>query len=280
MSDRVVFWYGCNASRHGDILHLAVDLLRAAGIEVTPAGGASYCCGTSRDSNLRAAEGMAKRTVQKFNATGADQVVTWCPSCHRHMNQFMGEYNATNFSVGHITQVLHAHREKLAKACVREVPRRVLLHKHVGFREVAELNGLVASLLGLVPGLTLIDDGPEVPGHMCSALAGVPAAVKDVTRGLCEHARAVGADDVVTVFHSCQRMLCGLESTEPFRVTNYVTLLGLAMGLEYRDEYKAWKNAGDEAAILAMIGPERIGRVGEEAIRTTVLPELVRRPGK
>ena len=53
MSERVVFWYGCNAIRHGDIIHGAIALLRAVGIESEPAGGPAYCCGTTEDGNLQ-----------------------------------------------------------------------------------------------------------------------------------------------------------------------------------------------------------------------------------
>jgi len=67
MSEKVVFWYGCNVVRHGDIIHGSIEILRAIGLEVAPVGGPSYCCGTSKDANLRAADGMAKRTVGKFN---------------------------------------------------------------------------------------------------------------------------------------------------------------------------------------------------------------------
>ena len=71
MSERVVFWYGCNAIRHGDIIHSAIELLRAVGIDSDPAGGPAYCCGTAKDGNLAAAAGMAARTVEKFNAWAA-----------------------------------------------------------------------------------------------------------------------------------------------------------------------------------------------------------------
>ena len=66
MNDRVVFWYGCNVLRHGDIIHSAIEVLRAVGIESSPVGGPSYCCGNSKDGNLRTSEGMSKRTVEKF----------------------------------------------------------------------------------------------------------------------------------------------------------------------------------------------------------------------
>lgn len=277
--EKITFWYGCNAVRHGDIIHGAIALLEAVGVEVMPAGGAGYCCGTAKDANLRAAEGMGKRTVEKFNEHGTGKVVSWCPSCYRHMNGFMGEYTQPQFEFSHFTQMLHARRDVLARKLTRPVERRVMLHRHFGFHEV-DVNPLVEDLLSLVPGLTLTASGTAAPGHMCSALSRVPAALKEVTRGLCDEAVARGADTVATMFHSCQRLLCGLEGSEPLRVVNYVSLLTEAMGLTFKDDYKDWKLAGSEAAITARVGEARIAAMGEKLFRESILPELARRPQK
>lgn len=279
MTDRVTFWYGCNVVRHGDIIRGSIALLKAVGIDAVPAGGAGYCCGTTKDANLRAAEGMATRTVEKFNAHGTGAVVTWCPSCHRHMHAFMDQYTVPQFTVSHITQLLHRHRDRLAAKLMRPVRRRVMLHTHFGFREV-DVNPLVRDLLALVPGLTLVDAPFSAPGHMCSALARVPQSLQDVTRQTCEAAVAADADTVVTVFHSCQRLLCGLEATEPFAVMNWAPILAESLGVELRDEYKEWKKAGSEAELVAAIGPRRIDAVGERLFREALLPELLRRPQK
>jgi Fe-S oxidoreductase len=293
MSDKVVFWYGCNVVRHGDIIHSAIEILRAIGLEVAPVGGPSYCCGTTKDANLRAADGMAKRTVEKFNELAVRlsgdgdtgdvgnpaQVVTWCPSCHRHMGQFMGGYTEPQFPMAHFAQIVHAARDRLRERLVHPVERRVVLHRHFGFREV-DVNPLVEDLLRLIPGLDLVTSEVSVPGHMCSALVSVPQALKDVTRGVCELAAAARADDVVTVYHSCQRLLCGLEASEPFRVVNYVTLLGESMGLSLVDEYKQWKTAGSEQAVLEKIGPGRVAALGEGFVREQLMPELLRAPAK
>ena len=277
--NKVTFWYGCNVVRHGDIIHGAIALLEAVGVEVTPAGGAGYCCGTAKDANLHAAEGMGKRTVEKFNAHGTGQVVSWCPSCYRHMNAFMGEYTQPQFELSHFAQLLHARRDVLAKKLTRRVERKVMLHRHFGFHEV-DVNPLVEDLLRLVPGLTLLDSGTAAPGHMCSALSRVPAALKDATRGICDEAVAREADTVVTVFHSCQRLLCGLESSEPFKVVNYVSLLTESMGLSFADDYKQWKLAGSKEATIAGVGPERIAAMGEKLFNESILPELMKQPAK
>lgn len=278
MNDRVVFWYGCNVLRHGDIIHSAIEVLRAAGIDSTPVGGPGYCCGNPKDANLRAAEGMAVRTVEKFNARPEGQVVTWCPSCHRHMGSFMTQYQEANFSVGHITQALHARRDALARQFTQRIERRVLLHQHFGFREV-DVNPLVCDLLRLIPGMEVLATEHAAPGYMCAGLTAAPAAMKENTRRICEIARDTGAQDVVTIFHSCQRLLCGLEETEPFRVVNYITLLAQALGYQHEDEYKQWKNAGSAEAVEAMIGPERIERIGRERFEQ-VLPDILRKPAR
>lgn len=281
MSGRVVFWYGCNVLRHGDIIQAAIAVLRAIGLEVAPAGGPGYCCGTSKDGNLRAAEGMARRTVGKFNALsesiGGGPLVTWCPSCHRHMDQFMGGYTDPAFAMSHFAQIVHARRDRLRERLTRPVERRVVLHRHSGFREV-DVNPLVEDLLDLIPGLERVPGGPAVPGHMCSALAGLPPVMKDVTAGVCTLARGAGATDVVTVFHSCQRMLCGLEQEEPFRVVNYVSLLAESMGLDLSDDYKRWKTATSEDEAVAALGERNLERVGERFAREQLAPELLRRP--
>ncbi|KPK06114.1 MAG: hypothetical protein AMJ64_09960 [Betaproteobacteria bacterium SG8_39] len=272
----LTFWYGCNVVRHADIIHAAIALLEAVGVEVRPAGGPAYCCGTTKDANLRAAEGMATRTVEKFNALGND-VVTWCPSCHRHMGDFVEHYTQPRFEVSHITEVLYRHRDRLAAKLVHPVARTVMLHRHLGFREV-EVNRLVAELLRLVPGLTVLESTVEVPAHMCSELARLPAVLSDVMARSVAEARAAGAEDLVTVFHSCQRLWCGLSAEAPLGVVNYASLLARSMGVAQPDEYAQWKLAASDAEAVAMIGAQRIDRVGADVFRAEVLPEIRRRP--
>ncbi len=280
MRERVIFWYGCNAVRHGDIVHSAIALLRAVGVDPDPAGGPAYCCGTSKDGNLAAAAGMAARTVEKFNAAGRATVVTWCPSCHRHAGTFMTGVNTAKFGVSHITEILHARRHVLAPLLTHRLERRVVLHTHSGFHEV-DAYPLIADLLRLIPGLDLIVTDYAAPGHMCSAVSAIPAALKDVVRRSADLCATHDSDTLVTAFHSCQRLLCGLATTDGIRVVNYVNLLVEAMGMAPpADEYADWKNAGSEEAVRAKIGEERIARIGADFFAKQVLPELRKLPEK
>ena len=93
----VTFWYGCNMTRHGEIVRLVTQILEAVGVEAAPAGGPGYCCGSPQEANARIAAGMAARTVEKFNAARRDTVVTWCPSCHMNMDDLMAPVTPTAF---------------------------------------------------------------------------------------------------------------------------------------------------------------------------------------
>lgn len=273
--DRAVFWYGCNMARHGEIIRLAARMLEAVGLDAAPAGGPGHCCGSPKEANARINEGMGRRTVEKFNATGRGQVVTWCPSCHMNMQDVMAPVTPTAFATTHISEVLHARRDRLRPLLTVPVRARVLLHAHHGFNGRVPVNSLVLDLLRMVPGLELVEHLCRAPGHMCSGLVGVPGALADAHRAALEAMVETGADTLCTIFHSCHREAVALEQNHPIRVANWIHLLAEGMGWPYSDEYKAWRNAPDPRAA---IGEARIEAAGELAFTRLVEPELRKPP--
>ena len=270
----VTFWYGCNMARHGEIVRLVTQILAAVGVQAAPAGGPSYCCGSPQEANSRIAAGMAARTVEKFNAAGRDTVVTWCPSCHMNMDDFMAPVTETAFETQHITQLLAARAAQLAPLLTHSVPARVLLHAHHGFHGRVPVNTDVPLLLRMIPGLTVLDHPLRVPAHMCSSIAPKPGELARAHRETLAAMEEMGADTLVTVFHSCHREAVALERGRPIRVANWIHLLADSMGLDYTDEYKLWRNSDDPRAA---IGEERVAAAGDVAFAQLVEPEL-RRP--
>ena len=273
-ADRAVFWYGCNMARHGELIRGSARLLQAVGIEAAPAGGPSHCCGSPKEANARIAGGMGERTIEKFNATGVPSVITWCPSCHMNVGDVMAPVTAPAFATSHITEALWERRDRLAPLLTRAVPGRAIVHMHHGFDGRVPVNTIVPALLRMIPGLTVLDDPLRAPGHMCSALAGVPGALADVQAAVVAAAAGAGADLIVTIFHSCHREFVALERGRAIRVVNWVHLLAEACGWDAEDEYKAWRNAADPRAA---IGADRIEAAGEVAFTRLTEPEL-RRP--
>jgi len=276
MTEKIIFWYGCNVLRHGDIVHSCLEILRLLGIDARPAGGPDYCCGSGKDANQTAADGMARRSVMKFNAMQRDRLVAWCPSCHAHMIEFMGQAYTPQFDLTYLVDVLYERRDKLAELLKDPVPMRVLVHKHVGFNDKVAVNERIPALLRLIPGLEVVDDDYTAPGYMCALLSAVPAAMEDMVRETVRRVAVHRADAVVTMYHQCYRELVGLEPHAGIETFNYIHLLARSIGLQYEDEYKAWKKAGANAA--ARIGEKRVEQVGVQFFERALLPELMKRP--
>lgn len=277
--ERATFWYGCNVLRHGDIIHACIDLLRMVGIEAVPVGGPNYCCGTIKDANPVAGEGMAKRTVERMNQKGNARMIAWCPSCHMHMSDFISKGYRTAFEMDFVVEVLHERRELLRPHLREPVPMRAFLHRHMGFQNLAAVNDMVPELLRLIPGLELIEDSLRAPGYMCHSLMAHPKAMQSMLAHHAQLVQAQRADAIVTVFHQCYRDLCGLQRQGVAEVFNYIHLLARSAGIERPDDYKAWKNAGPDAAHV--VGERKLGQIGgESAFEKLILPEILRLPMK
>ena len=276
MTEKIIFWYGCNVLRHGDIIHSCLDILRLLGVDARPAGGPDYCCGSVKEANQAAADGMARRTVTKFNDMQRERVVAWCPSCHAHMTGFMGKAYKPDFGLTYLVDLLYDRRNDLAALLRNRVSMRVLVHKHVGFNDKVAVNERLPALLRLIPGVEVVEDDYAAPGYMCASLNAVPAAMRDMVRETVGRIAMHRADALVTVYHQCYRELVGLEPHANIRTFNYVHLLAQSIGLRYEDEYKAWKTAGANAGTV--IGEKRVEQVGVQFFERALLPELMKRP--
>ena len=269
--NRVTFWFGCNMLRHAEMIRLSIMLLERVGYDVSAAGGPSYCCGTAHDHQPRGASNMAARTVARFNEAaerdGRGTVVTWCPSCHMHMSDIMAPGNATAFHGTHISELLADCAERLAPLLTVPVQRRVLLHRHAGFATHVPVNDRVAGLLSRIPGLELVE-GPPHPGHMCSALAAVPGALKTAAQATWDAAVAGEADTVCTIFHSCHREFVALDGRDDIHVRNWVQLVAEAMGVDASDAYLGWRKGGaPDVAAIERADPSRYHALVEPELR-------------
>lgn len=219
---------------------------------------------------------MAGRTVSRFNEAatkdGRDTVVTWCASCHMHMSDIMAPGNTVAFDITHISELLVASIDRLAPLLTVPVPRRVLLHRHLGFSTHVPINDRIANMLSQIPGLELIE-GPAIPGHMCSGIAAVPGALKAVMGETWSAAIANRADTMCTIFHPCHREFAALDGRNNIRVRNWVQLVAEAMGIEASDAYVGWRNgATPDIAAIERAEPSRYQALIEPELRASKLP--------
>ena len=192
-NDAITFWLGCNVLRHGDIIHACVDILRALGVDAKVVGGPDYCCGTTKDSNINAAAGMAKRTSQGLRDTGRSRVVAWCPSCHVHMTDVISKAHDTGFSLAHFVELLYERRDRLAPLLARPVAQRVMVHQHFEFDRKVPVYRMAESLLALIPGLTVLPAQYQAPAYQCAALTPQPHVVQAMCERTLAEARSGGA---------------------------------------------------------------------------------------
>ena len=68
-------------------------------------------------------------------------------------------------------------------------------------------------------------------------------------------AHAAGADTLATIYHGCQRLLCGFEAAAQLVIEHYLSVFARGLGIDFEDTYKRWMLAGDPAAILAEATP-------------------------
>lgn len=276
--ERITFWLGCHVLRHSDIIKASVAILESLDVDVRAVGGPRYCCGTIKDMNANAATIMAQGSTKRLSDLGRDTVVTYCPSCQTHVDDFVSEISQTELEFGPFIAFLHNHRDKLAARLSNPVNRRVAVHLHSGFQDRSPINKLVRELLMLVPGLDVIDHPKVMPGIHCTAamvnLPGMKANLQDSLRFLRAN---YGVDDVITVFHSCHRALCIYDGLDGVRITNFVRILAMSMGLECADDnYRNWKTAGNEDQVRKTVGDAVIDKVGASTFDRLILPELVK----
>lgn len=276
-SDRpeVVMYLGCNVLKTPHIALLCLEVLDRIGTRYAVAGGPANCCGVLqfRAGDTATAGRVGGRTVMRFAATGAPRVLTWCPTCNIQLGEIVMPAANPGFALEHVIPYIADRLDRLRPHLVHPVRRRVALHEHPGVSGVTE--GVMA-ILGAIPGLELLDlDQPRV-GYMCNSLAPVPAYKRELHARELAAAGAAGVDALVGIYHACHRELCAHEATLPFRVVNFLELVGEAMGVERPDLFKQWKMMQDVDRVLAEIG-DQVEREGldPEAVREVMVASML-----
>ncbi|PYM15341.1 MAG: (Fe-S)-binding protein [Candidatus Rokuibacteriota bacterium] len=256
----VVMYLGCNVLKTPHIALLCLDVLDRLGTRYRVFGGPANCCGVIqfRAGDVRSSARVGVGTVNGFAGTGIPHVLTWCPTCNIQLGEILMPSTNPGFSLEHVVPYIADRLDRLTPQFVRRVERRVALHEHPGVRGVTE--GVV-KILRAIPGLELVElDQPRV-GYMCNSLAPVMDYKRELHAQELGAAAAAGVDCLVGIYHACHRELCAHERDYPFRIVNFLELVGEAMGLEKPDLFKQWKVMQDVDRAIAELG-DRIGAAG------------------
>jgi hypothetical protein len=253
----VVLYLGCNVLRTSHMVRTVTAILDLLDLDYVAVGGPSYCCGIvhHQQGDVPAARGMSQGTIRLFERFSPREVVMWCPSCIYFYDEV--QHLTLPFPFRQAAEFLVEHLPSLR--LTREVSRRVALHSHVQNDARRREGAAGRRLLEAVPGLTFVRVEPEPRfGRICTAAVQQQLG-PEVWNGLVHdeiaRAHAAGADTLATIYHGCQRLLCGFEARGPLTVEHYLSVFARGLGIEFEDTYKRWMLSGDPAAIMAEASP-------------------------
>lgn len=269
----VVFYFGCNILRTPEIALTVLDVLDRLQVDYEVLGGTGHCCGITfmRAGEAATAHAQAAQTLSNMAAFTPQEVLTWCPSCTVHMEDFVLEPEPPAFPMRHVTSYLVEHLEELRRLFVSPVHKRVALHEHHGVDGVAED---VRRLLQAIPGLELV----HIPqlydhGHQCAGFRHAPVAKQHVHHVVLEQAQAAGVDVLAAIYHSCHRELAAAEGSYPFAVQNFISLIGEALGVTRQDLFKRMMIYRDMEQVLAEAAPYIAANQVDTALLQLTLPK-------
>jgi heterodisulfide reductase subunit D len=267
----VLFYTGCNVLKTAHIVFNVMDIMEVLGISADVVGGPSHCCGVYQfqAGDTATYDKVGGRTFRRFQESGASRVLTWCPTCTKNFDEIEVDRAAPTFDLDHVSVFLSEHLDEMKARFADMPPQRAVLHEHQG---IGGTLGAIRSMLSAVPNLTLVDL-PQDSGfsYACGGTAArYVERERAIHEAIAEGAASVGADLLVTMYHSCHRALAGAEANYPFRVVNFTDVLAEAMGRGRRtDYYKLYKTGGEmqEAVEAARVYLQSNGvKVSEDTI--------------
>ncbi len=192
----------------------------------------------------------------------------WCPSCIYFFDEV--QRAQMPFPVRHATEFLVERLPELDLS--KRVNARVALHFHVQSEARRREGNAGRRFLEAVPGLEYVDIEPDPRfGRICTQ--GVQAELglevwNTMVRDEIERARASGAGILATIYHGCQRLLCGFEAEGRIVVEHYLSVFARALGIEFEDKYKKYRLWQDPERVLADAAPcQRANGMGPELAR-------------
>ena len=271
----VVMYLGCNVLKTPHIALLCLEVLDRLGTRYAVFGGPANCCGVLqfRAGDTATAGRVGGSTVAGFAGTGAPRVLTWCPTCNIQLGEIVMPATNPGFALEHVVPYIADRLERLRPHFIHAVPQRVALHEHPGVPGVTEG---VLKILGAIPGLEVVDLAQPRVGYMCNSLAPVAAYKRVLHARELAAAEAAGVDSLVGIYHACHRELCAHEATMPFRIVNFLEIVGEAMGITRPDLFKQWKVMQDVDRVLAELGDQvERERLDPEAVREVMVASLL-----
>jgi Fe-S oxidoreductase len=255
----VVFYTGCNILKTPHIALLCLDVLDLLGVDYEVMGGPGQCCGVYqfREGDLENTARVSYTTIDGLASAGTSTVLSWCPSCQVQIGEvtlpsYEARFGARPFDLNPFLVFLADRAETLASMMKYRVEKRLALHERPVLPAV---QAAVRRLLGIVPGVELVEiDVPRV-GTQANSLAVLPAFKRELVQRELAAVAYAGVTTLATIYHACHRELCDVGDGRSFEVVNFMEILGEGLGLHAEDLYKRLKMIRDIDDIIIETSP-------------------------
>jgi heterodisulfide reductase subunit D len=181
---------GCwSGIRYPETARATMDLLMKSGIDFTTLGEKEWCCGLFLlDTGMvEETKGLAEKNTLLYEETGAEIVVTECPSCHDvFKNCYPRLFREPKYKVVHISELLdELIRKGKLEPGVRKGERRLIYKDPC---PLVRRNGISKAPRDILKriGKLIEYDEKEYDALCCGAPAGVRPLYPELTNKLCE----------------------------------------------------------------------------------------------
>ncbi len=246
-----VLYLGCHVLKTTHLIETTVKILERMGIDFIAVGGPQNCCGIG--DYRQGDRFQTDRTMGRLASLARDKVLMWCPSCHFHIDRVINsDHKDIGYGIEHTTKFISENTDKIQFK--QEIRARVALHSHTGSKQLDLDTQYAEIILRSIPGVELVqvqalaELGRQCSYHTIEQLT--EKKYNELIRSILEQAQQKNVEILATIYHGCQREICGEEARFPLKVENYVTLLARAMGIEVEDKFKKWRLMEDPNKII------------------------------
>lgn len=250
----IVFFLGCYVHASPSKIFTAIDILERMGVDfITLGGGAEACCGSvfAHAGEVDEADRLARKLTENLEAFRPSTVVFWCHGCAMRFKKTNSKFVPHSFHVSHITQFLCENLDKVefSKSLKEKVTLQDSCHMGRGLSDYDSPR----KILQTIPGVELVEmkNSREFSGN-CGGILSIsrPEVGGKLIERQMKEAQETGSDVLLNLCGACDRSFSRREANYPFRVTDLVTFLGKAMGIEYEDKMKKYRSYNDLERVL------------------------------
>lgn len=250
---RYVFFPGCNVYAQPDKILQALDILGIITDDYAFIPGLNNCCGDVHLFNGAPDHAHTSSTnlINTFASYSPQTVIFWCSTCVCRFHTLYAHTTDIPFTIQTFTQFLADHIHTIPFYTLP--PTTVTLHEACKAAYTGIDINSPRAVLRNIPGLTLT----EMPRHAHTAaccgggaLYQAPEAFAAIRNERMQEAADTHADILVDICHFCHETFVSREPDFPYTVTNYITLVAQALGIQREDTLKHYKQTASLAQIL------------------------------